>query len=135
MGDKKAFQDKVAKILSNILSKETVQIPLNDDTDLIDDIGLNSLDFLQFIIQLENEFDIEIDIEKFELRYFKQLGRLESFIDEILSKKNVFQDSRNAYSSNYRLAQLATRVPVNYAAGIDQAIVKKLYNTWNGDEG
>ena len=89
MEDTNTFKDKIAKVLSNILTKEASQISLNDDTDLMDDVGLNSLDFLQFIIQLENEFDIEIDIEKLELHYFKRLKLLESFIDETLAKKNL----------------------------------------------
>lgn len=67
----------------------TVLPPLHDDTDLIDDIGLNSLDFLQFIIQLETAFDIEIDIEKFDLKYFKRLAELQVFIEEIVRKKDV----------------------------------------------
>jgi len=89
MGDKKAFQDKIAKILSDMLPKGIVLPPLHDDTDLIDDIGLNSLDFLQFIIQLEAAFDIEFDIEKFDLKYFKSLAELQGFIEEIVRKKDV----------------------------------------------
>lgn len=89
MGDKKAFQDKIAEILRNMLPEGTVLPPLHDDTDLIDDIGLNSLDFLQFIIQLETAFDIEIDIEKFDLKYFKRLAELQVFIEEIVRKKDV----------------------------------------------
>ena len=94
MEDTNTFKDKIAKVLSNILTKEASQISLNDDTDLMDDVGLNSLDFLQFIIQLENEFDIEIDIEKLELHYFKRLKLLESFIDETLAKKMIGRQIR-----------------------------------------
>lgn len=83
------FKDKIAKVLSNILDKDSSQFILTDDTDLMDDLGLNSLDFLQFIIQLENEFDMEIDIEKLEIHYFKKLSLLESFINETLTKKDL----------------------------------------------
>lgn len=83
------FKEKIAKVLSNILSKDSSQFELTDNTDLMDDLGLNSLDFLQFIIQLENEFDIEIDIEKLEIQYFKKLSLLNSFITETLAKKDV----------------------------------------------
>ena len=83
------FKEKIAKVLSNILSKDSSQFELTDNTDLMDDLGLNSLDFLQFILQLENEFDIEIDIEKLEIQYFKKLSLLKSFITDTLAKKDV----------------------------------------------
>ena len=83
------FKEKIAKVLSNILNKDSSQFELTDNTDLMDDLGLNSLDFLQFIIQLENEFDIEIDIEKLEIQYFKKLSLLKSFITDTLAKKDV----------------------------------------------
>lgn len=74
------FNEKIAKVLSAILGREVHADSLHDDTDLIDGVGLNSLDFLQFILKLENEFDVEIDIEKLELRYFKKMRDLKSFI-------------------------------------------------------
>lgn len=83
------FKEKIAKVLSNILNKDSSQFELTDNTDLMDDLGLNSLDFLQFILQLENEFDIEIDIEKLEIQYFKKLSLLKSFITDTLAKKDV----------------------------------------------
>lgn len=82
MEDKTAFRIKISKILGEILGHTISQSQLTDDTDLIDDLGLNSLDFLQFILKIENEFDIEIDIEKLEIRYFKKLIQLEEFINE-----------------------------------------------------
>ncbi|MEN5086518.1 phosphopantetheine-binding protein [Sphingobacterium faecium] len=78
-----AFKTKIAKVLTELLSREVNPEELNEDTDLIDGIGLNSLDFLQFILKLENEFDIEIDIEKLELHYFKKMGHLKEFITQV----------------------------------------------------
>lgn len=84
-----AFYEKIAQTLSNVLANEVSPAQLNDDTDLIIEMGLNSLDFLQFIIKLENEFDIEIDIEKLDIQYFRKLGKLKMFIEEISKKNNV----------------------------------------------
>jgi acyl carrier protein len=83
------FYEKIAQTLSNVLANEVSPAQLNDDTDLIIEMGLNSLDFLQFIIKLENEFDIEIDIEKLDIQYFRKLGKLKMFIEEISKKNNV----------------------------------------------
>ena len=83
------FYEKIAHTLSDILSNEISPAQLNDDTDLIIEVGLNSLDFLQFIIRLENEFDIEIDIERLDIQYFRKLGKLRLFIEEINAKNNV----------------------------------------------
>ncbi len=83
------FQNKIATILSDVLSRDIPAASLTEETNLIDDIGLNSLDFLQFILGLENEFDVEIDIGKLDLKYFKKLGLLNTFIDETIVNKNV----------------------------------------------
>lgn len=80
MDTNNGFNEKIAKVLTGILGREVSPVTLNDDTDLIDGVGLNSLDFLQFILKLENEFDVEIDIEKLELRYFKKMRDLKDFI-------------------------------------------------------
>lgn len=78
--DATTFYEKIATALSKVLSTEISPAQLNDNTDLLNDIGLNSLDFLQFILQLEESFDMEIDIQKLDIQYFRNLGKLKTFL-------------------------------------------------------
>ncbi|GEM62213.1 hypothetical protein SF1_01950 [Sphingobacterium faecium NBRC 15299] len=49
-------------------------------------------------------------------------------------KKKIFSDSAAAYADNYKLAQLATKIPVNYQASTDPKLVEKLYQQWTQEE-
>ncbi|MEN5086526.1 hypothetical protein ABE426_08655 [Sphingobacterium faecium] len=49
-------------------------------------------------------------------------------------KKKTFSDSAAAYADNYKLAQLAAKIPVNYQASTDPALVERLYQQWMQEE-
>ncbi len=79
----------LAEILSDVLSREISPDALNEQSDLMTDLGLNSLDLLQFIVKIEEAFDIEINIESLDLKYFNKLELLQSFILEMQGNKDV----------------------------------------------
>ncbi|WP_430409978.1 acyl carrier protein [Kordia sp.] len=83
------LKEKVAKVLTEVMSKNIQPNELTDEVDLIDEIGLNSLQFLEFILELENEFDVEIDVGSLDLRYFKKYMYIEKFIKECIAKNNA----------------------------------------------
>ncbi|HEY0057788.1 MAG TPA: acyl carrier protein [Flavisolibacter sp.] len=87
--DATTFYEKIARALSKVLSTEISPAQLNENTDLLNDIGLNSLDFLQFILQLEESFDMEIDIQKLDIQYFRNLGKLNTFLGGAHANNNV----------------------------------------------
>ncbi|MCK4258885.1 MAG: acyl carrier protein [Halanaerobiales bacterium] len=49
----------------------------------IDELGLNSIDFIKFLVFIEQEFDIEFEDEDLELG---QYSTLENVIDKVASK-------------------------------------------------
>ena len=56
--------EKIAEILAEQLDVEVTSIKM--DTDIINDLGANSLDMVDIVMSLESEFDIELadqDIE------------------------------------------------------------------------
>lgn len=67
MSEQPTIKDRFEKIL-----KETHHINSNEtllkETTLVDDLGMDSLELIQFVVNLEGEFDIIIpdeDVEKF----------------------------------------------------------------------
>lgn len=50
--------DKVIDILSEFTEMSTAD--MNENTELVNDMGLNSLDVINVIVAFEDEFDIEI---------------------------------------------------------------------------
>ena len=56
--------EKLKKIIAEVLNVDEEEITM--DTTFVDDLGADSLDILQIIMGLEEEFDIEIANEEAE---------------------------------------------------------------------
>ena len=72
--------EKVREILCDQLEIDPEEVTL--DTDIISDLGADSLDLVDFVMSLEDEFDKEIpdeDIEK-----IKTIGDIVSYIENSL---------------------------------------------------
>lgn len=54
--------EKIKEILAEELSLELDEI--NDDSDIREDLGADSLDMVQLVMSLEDEFDLEIENEE-----------------------------------------------------------------------
>lgn len=81
------MKEKIARILSGVLEKPVAADQLRDNADLIREFGFNSLDMIQFILQAEEEFDIVIEIEDFDIKYFNNLEQLMEFFERCPLKK------------------------------------------------
>lgn len=54
------MNEKIIEILVNVLKLEGDSQMIGEDDDLIE-IGLNSLNAIEIVVNLENEFDIQVD--------------------------------------------------------------------------
>ena len=69
--------DKVKKILVDQLDVE--ESAITSDSSIIDDLGADSLDIVDMVMSLEEEFDIEIPDE--EIESMKTVGDIVKFIE------------------------------------------------------
>ena len=69
--------DKVKKILVEQLDVEESSITL--ESSIIDDLGADSLDIVDMVMSLEEEFDVEIPDE--EIESMKTVGDIVKFIE------------------------------------------------------
>ena len=58
------MEDKIKKIIAEKLSVDPVAVI--DEAALVDDLGADSLDLVELIMSMEEEFDVEIPDEKAE---------------------------------------------------------------------
>ena len=72
--------EKVREILCDHLDLDPEDITL--DTDIIDDLGADSLDLVDFVMSLEEEFDKEIPDE--DIENIKTIGDVVSYIENSL---------------------------------------------------
>ncbi len=65
--------EKVKEIIGNVLSNVDVE-KITMDTHLVDDLGADSLDAVELIMALEDEFGIEVDDDVAQnMKYVKDL--------------------------------------------------------------
>lgn len=72
--------DALKDIVSR-LKRNPAFATLPDTADLIDDVGLDSLEMLQFMLELEEKLGIQIDFEQLEFAYLRSIERLAAFLD------------------------------------------------------
>ena len=72
--------EKVREILCDQLDVDPEEVTL--DTNIIDDLGADSLDLVDFVMSLEDEFDQEIPDE--DIEGIKTIGDIVSYIENSL---------------------------------------------------
>ena len=70
--------EQVKKILCDQLDLEEEQV--NQDSEVIDDLGADSLDIVDLVMNLEEEFDTEIPDE--DIENLKTVGDIVKYIEE-----------------------------------------------------
>ena len=70
--------EQVKKILCDQLDLEEEQV--NEDSEVIDDLGADSLDIVDLVMTLEDEFDTEIPDE--DIENLKTVGDIVKYIED-----------------------------------------------------
>ena len=74
------IEEKIKAILSQVQENPTAIETLSDDTDIINDIGLDSLQMVTFVLKLEEELGIEIDFDSFDFSHLSSIKSLSEFL-------------------------------------------------------
>ena len=70
--------DKIKEILSEQLDADTEEMTM--DTDIARDLGADSLDVVELLMSIEDEFQVEIPDE--EIENIKTIGELVKYIED-----------------------------------------------------
>lgn len=73
--DKSYVTEKLIKLIRNENG-----LLITENTDLVDDLEYDSLLFVELIIEIENEFDVEVPDEMLDIDILRNYGHLESFV-------------------------------------------------------
>ncbi len=82
-----AIMEKVKKLLGEVVGKPSLPATLTGLTDIIADIGLNSVQMINFVLVLEDEFAFEINFEKLDYSIFESIDTLCEFIGNSTAKE------------------------------------------------
>lgn len=61
---------------------------LPDTADLADGLALDSLEMLQFMLELEERLSIRIDFDRLEFSYLRSIRRLADFLDTMPARQS-----------------------------------------------
>lgn len=74
--------EKFKRLIAVVKKCSPDEIALKDDTDIVKDIGLDSLEVTEFFYHVEDAFDIEIDYAKLEPGHLRNYRKLKAFLLE-----------------------------------------------------
>lgn len=71
---------KIIEILADIKEDEKLKDSLTGESSIIDDVGLDSLEMINFLLMIEEEFGKEIDFERLEYSNLESINKFVSFL-------------------------------------------------------
>ena len=85
---RKEITERIVNILEPWVSDIETLEQLNDQTDLIAELGMDSVGILELILQIEKVFGISISNDELDSRLFGRIGNLIEMIDSKLHETN-----------------------------------------------
>ena len=80
---------KILEILSILFQNSGVDTDVLEYVDLIDDLGMDSVNFISLIVELEAEFDIQIPDEWLLMDKFRECSSILSAVEELIVQKET----------------------------------------------
>lgn len=62
---------------------------IEDDVDIVNELGINSIIAIEIIVRLENQFDIEIDDDDLSVEIMRTVSKLADFVQELISNQTL----------------------------------------------
>jgi acyl carrier protein len=71
---------RMKRLVAEVVGDESLAGRLADDTDLINDLGLDSIQTISLLLRIEDEFDVEVDFEGLDLDHLRSLRGFTEFL-------------------------------------------------------
>lgn len=77
-----AMEKKIAEIIAELKEEPSLAEELSATSSITEDAGLDSLQLVNFILRIEDEFGIEFDFDEFDLEHLRSIEAFCEFIAE-----------------------------------------------------
>ena len=74
---------EIKLILEQIKGVPGLAARLSDSADIIEDIGLDSLQMMEFMLEVESQLDLEIDFEKLDFSYLRSIEKFSDILQQM----------------------------------------------------
>lgn len=72
--------ERVVACLADALDRPDIPGIVTAHTSIADDLGIDSLGMISFLMRIEEEFDVEIDFERLQLSDLKSVDAFQAFV-------------------------------------------------------
>jgi acyl carrier protein len=76
------IQHAIKQVLAEVKGDPTLVTKLTKDTNLINDTRLDSLQIIEFMLSIEERFNLEMDFEVFDFIHLSSLSRFTRFVTQ-----------------------------------------------------
>jgi acyl carrier protein len=73
-------RDKIIGLIAQVKDDATVASRVDGSSHLIDDVGLDSLQLINLILLVEEEFTVEVDFESFQIYHLRSLDHFTDYV-------------------------------------------------------
>jgi acyl carrier protein len=80
------MENKMITLLSEIKEDKELGKKVSASSDIVHDVGLDSLQMINFFLKIETDFGIEIDFENFDFSYLSSIKNLCEFLEKHQAK-------------------------------------------------
>ncbi|WP_017811279.1 acyl carrier protein [Paenibacillus shenyangensis] len=81
--------EQIIAMISEVKEDPACLTRLDSDSDIIHDAGLDSLQLIHFILRVEENFDVEIDFEEFDMDHLGSIAMFCDFVNKAQSDETV----------------------------------------------
>jgi acyl carrier protein len=74
-------------ILEKVKGVPGLSEQLADSADIIEDVGLDSLQMMEFMLEVESQLDLEIDFEQLDFSYLKSIEKFSEILAQMKKTK------------------------------------------------
>ncbi len=75
------MKEKIIKIICEVKEDDSLKEKIESSVDLLNEIDIDSLQLINIILKIEDELDIQINFEEFDMNNLKSLESLCEYID------------------------------------------------------
>jgi acyl carrier protein len=75
--------ERIKSILEEVRGVPGLSNSLSDGASLIDDVGLDSLEMLTFMLKIEEQLRVRIDFEQMDFSHLQSIERLSEFLSRM----------------------------------------------------
>jgi acyl carrier protein len=73
-------QDTIIRLIARVKDEASLAERVTGSSHLVDDVGLDSLELINLILLVEEEFAVEVDFDSFQIDHLSSLDRFTNFV-------------------------------------------------------